>query len=178
MTAPSESVTKVEARIAGTRLRLWASEVDSLATGGCLALIAALAVGLTAALGRSMTFDRALMWLLPLWLVAEVVGTGLLGANLGKRLYGLRVVDENLRPPGLRHATVRALVLWGPSFALGAAALAAGRFTILALGAVALASAWPVVVLGTVQRHPLRRGVHDILAGTWVIDGAPDRTRR
>lgn len=56
--------------------------------------------------------DRAPGWVPMLAFFVEVtLLTGLLGVTIGKRLFGLRVIDVDGRPPGLGRAALRTALL-------------------------------------------------------------------
>jgi len=77
----------------------------------------------------------------------EVVLTGLVGQTLGKRLLKVRVVSkETGEPPGIARSLIRFLVLWS-----------VWMLTVAAL-----------LMIYTDKQH--RRGLHDLAAGTLVID--------
>lgn len=79
------------------------------------------------------------------WWCYFAVGWGLLGATLGKWLFGLRIVDHRGRAPiGLSRAFLR---------------LAAYSVSSVTVGMGHL-----LIVL-----RPDRRALHDVLAGTWVV---------
>ncbi|MCA2977295.1 MAG: RDD family protein, partial [Myxococcaceae bacterium] len=85
-------------------------------------------------------------WLL-VWTALFAVPTALTGQTLGKRLWGVRVVDAAGRPPGWLRALVRELpVKW-----VGLAANGAG---------------WWVALLGP------GRPLHDVVTGTTVVEDA------
>ena len=77
----------------------------------------------------------------------EVVLTGLVGQTLGKRLLHVRVVSQaDGRPPGIARSLIRFLVLW---------------------------SVWMLTVAALLMIYTdreRRRGLHDLAAGTAVID--------
>jgi uncharacterized RDD family membrane protein YckC len=84
------------------------------------------------------------LWI-ALWWCYFAVGWGLLGATIGKWVWGLRIVDHRGRSPiGLSRAFLR---------------LAAYSVSSVTLGMGHL-----LIVL-----RPDRRALHDILAGTWVV---------
>lgn len=85
--------------------------------------------------------------LLAVYLVYQAAGN-LAGATLGKRLFGLRVVDLEGRRPGPLRALLRALgyLLSTPLFNLG--------------------FVWSLF-------HPTSRAWHDLLAGTVVVESRP-----
>src|SRR5205823_1269198 len=79
--------------------------------------------------------------------VYEVVLTGLVGQTLGKRLLKVRVVSKDTgEPPGIARSLIRFLVLWS-----------VWMLTVAAL----------LMIYTDKQR---RRGLHDLAAGTLVID--------
>lgn len=82
----------------------------------------------------------------------EVVPVVLRGATLGKAMVGLRVVSlDSWSHPGVLAAVLRAFVLYAP----------------LALPGVGAALALVVIVPALVW--PTRRGLHDLAAGTAVV---------
>ena len=91
------------------------------------------------------------LWI-ALWWCYFAVGWGLVGATIGKRIFGIRIVDHQGRSPiGLSRAFLR---------------LAAYSVSSVTLGMGHL-----LVVL-----RPDRRALHDILAGTWVVRRDPKTT--
>lgn len=96
---------------------------------------------------------RARFVLLTVVVLYEVLGSVLMQGTLGKRVLGLRVVDaQDLGRIGLLTSAVRSAVLLGP--------LAVP----LVGGPIALAVALSSTVL------PDHRGLHDLAAGTVVIE--------
>lgn len=92
---------------------------------------------------------------LAVWFVGSLM-TGLAGATPGKSLFGLKVVGmESGRPVGLAKALLRQAVL--------------GVATLPTLGIGTSTLAWVASVDGTGHR----RGWHDTLAGTVVVDVRP-----
>jgi uncharacterized RDD family membrane protein YckC len=88
----------------------------------------------------------------------ELLPTAYWGRTPGKAMLGLRCVDVDTgRPPGFLRSLLRGLVLH-------------------AWVAIPLAG-WllPVAVVITTLLAPRGRGVHDRLAGTAVVDAAPER---
>ena len=84
------------------------------------------------------------LWI-AIWWCYFAVGWGLLGATIGKWLFGLRIVDHRGRAPiGLSRAFLR---------------LAAYSVSSVTLGMGHL-----LIIL-----RPDRRALHDVLAGTWVV---------
>jgi len=74
---------------------------------------------------------------------------------------------------------VRTAVFWGPELLLITAALLVRSVSsLLAVVVLAVSALWPYVLLWTIQNHPLRRGLHDVIAGTWVIDRAAEAAER
>ena len=102
------------------------------------------------------------------------------GRTLGKRLLGLRVV----RPDGtlmsldrslVRYAMMGLLVYQGAVAQAVAAVLPFAGLKVLETIAGAIAIVLALGCVFVVPFHPLKRGLHDILAGTIVIRGAmPD----
>jgi uncharacterized RDD family membrane protein YckC len=84
------------------------------------------------------------LWI-ALWWCYFTVGWGLLGATIGKWIFGLRIVDHRGRSPiGLSRAFLRLAAYSVSSVTLGMGHL------LIAL-------------------RPDRRALHDVLAGTWVV---------
>ena len=84
------------------------------------------------------------LWI-ALWWCYFAVGWGLLGATIGKWIFGLRIVDHRGRSPiGLSRAFLRLAAYSVSSVTLGMGHL------LIAL-------------------RPDRRALHDVLAGTWVV---------
>jgi uncharacterized RDD family membrane protein YckC len=84
------------------------------------------------------------LWI-ALWWCYFAVGWGLLGATVGKWIFGLRIVDHRGRSPiGLSRAFLR---------------LAAYSVSSVTLGMGHL----------LIELRPDRRALHDVLAGTWVV---------
>ena len=80
------------------------------------------------------------------------------GQTVGKRMRGIRVVMRDGSPVGLGSALVREL---------GVKQLLFGFATVATFGAVQVANlSWPFI-------DEKRRTLHDMLAGTLVIDAAP-----
>jgi uncharacterized RDD family membrane protein YckC len=80
-----------------------------------------------------------------LFLAYFIVPTGIWGRTLGKWVAGIVVIDEHGRPPGVAAAIPRE-VAWKA----------------LAIGSAGLGILWAVF-------DKERRGLHDRLAGTWVV---------
>lgn len=84
------------------------------------------------------------LWI-ALWWCYFAVGWGLLGATIGKWVFGLRIVDHRGRSPiGLSRAFLRLAAYSVSSVTLGMGHLLIGL-------------------------RPDRRALHDVLAGTWVV---------
>lgn len=85
------------------------------------------------------------------------------GRTLGKKLLRLRVrlVAEK------QETGPRGGIGWWPAlkrWATPAVAIAAGGYSVIATGAV----------YGWVLTNPWRRGIHDVIGGTWVVTSGPD----
>jgi uncharacterized RDD family membrane protein YckC len=94
--------------------------------------------------------------------------TAVYGSSPGKYLLDMRVVDDHGEPPGWRAATIRALLLSGPtvlSWVPGPVGLVTAWFV----------PAWLLLLVVTIARDPEHQGLHDRLAGTWVVDGRRPR---
>lgn len=86
----------------------------------------------------------------------EVVPTAVWGRTPGKLMLGLRTVDVDTdRPPGFVRSVFRGLLIHG-------------WVALPFLGWVL-----PVVIAATVVLGPSRRGVHDLLSGTRVVELLP-----
>ena len=99
-----------------------------------------------------LSSTRTAVGLILVVVLYEVAPVALRGASLGKAMLGLRVVRlDTWGHPGVLSAALRALVLYAP--------LAIPTFGLL-LGSLVIAPAllWPT-----------RRGLHDLVAGTAVI---------
>lgn len=129
---------------------------------------------------RAATDIDAILWLLfPLYVV---LAQARFGATLGKRLFGLRVVDDQGHPAGLRRALIRNAVLWSPTLLLILAATVfvstssfPSRPSILLL-LVAVVVALASLALGGqiwwTASHE-RPSIHDRIAGTRVVRTRP-----
>jgi len=96
---------------------------------------------------------RAVLALLGVLAALEVVPVARRGASLGKVALGVRVVrTDTWGPPGALRSALRAGALFGPL-----AVPVVGPFLVVAV--VTPAVLWPT-----------RRGLHDLLAGTAVIE--------
>lgn len=104
------------------------------------------------------------------------------GWSPGMRLTGLRVVDENGRPPGWRHSALRTLVLVSPYEALLAAVFFAGASVPNASFIGFVPVLWPALILLSIASHPANLGWHDRASATHVVDvrssTLSDRLRR
>jgi uncharacterized RDD family membrane protein YckC len=140
------------------RAAAWLADGSILAVFGVVLLWLVMAVGgprppggdgLDSILDSVMGEARLLLSLFAVLLVAAFVhgtlGHGLMGATLGKRLLGLRVVSRDGRPLSLSRSAVRS-------------ALAILSFLLLGLGCL----------LALFTRSG--RGLHDFLAGTYVVE--------
>lgn len=114
-------------------------------------------------------------WLGPvLGAVYVITLTALRGQTVGKMAVGTRVVDESTAAvPSLRQSVLRWLPVGGFDMMLRLAATTGSAVWIsIALAACIV----PLVVLGPILFDPLRRGLHDRLAGTVVVN-AVDQSR-
>lgn len=113
---------------------------------------------------------------LPVWVYLVVTEAGRRAATIGKRAAGLRVV----RLAGGRASGGR--VAWRNAVKLAPwqiAHLAVSRFILdveipFAVGAYVVSIVLVVITGALAVRDPLRRGLHDILAGTRVVAVGPD----
>ncbi|UDY37733.1 RDD family protein [Dermatobacter hominis] len=164
--------------LAGTGRRAWAQVVNWFGLG-CLASVAVTPLLSDAvAVGRTVTFV--------LYLVLCIVLTGIWGKDLGQLVCRLQVVGADGLPPGLRRATRRVLVVYGPMAVLYAVEWAlylgdggsTGAVGVV-VGAVdvAVAVGWPVAILFSIAQDDDHQGWHDRVGGTWVVTTAPRRDR-
>ncbi len=160
--------------LAGTLRRAWAQVLNTILLGCLVSLALAPLVSAVPDVGRTLQFVG--------YLLVCVVLTGWFGRDLGQLLVKLQVVDEHGEPPGLRRATVRVLVAYGPvivltvmSWALYLAGVRAGdepAWTVLALLSWLAYVGWPIALLVSIAQDDEHQGWHDRVAGTWVV-GAP-----
>ena len=137
---PGASTTPVKGRSASVGLRLCAAVLDVAVVLVPVVLVGWATTPLLAALTGSAL------------LVSQVVNQALRGWTVGQGIMRLRLVDHSTREPaGLGRAAVRLLVVIGGGLAGGVGAL------------VVLVSPW-------FDRTGQRRGWHDVLTGTAVID--------
>jgi uncharacterized RDD family membrane protein YckC len=87
-------------------------------------------------------------------LVYFVLADALLGATLGKAAMRLQVTDQDGNKPSMKQAVIRECFML-----LGAIPFA---------GPLLALAAWVWIVV-TIRSSPLRRGIHDRLAGTRVV---------
>lgn len=115
---------------------------------------------------------------IPVWLYFALLESGARQATLGKRALQLAVTDESGTPIGFKKALLRtavklvpweathlAILLPTPVWEAGGAALSRPGFVLSTL----LVGSW----LATVMLTPKRQGVHDLAAGTLVLQRAP-----
>lgn len=164
-------------RLAGFWIRLLADTLDAVVLFAVGALLSLPFGGLFRRLGERGVF---------IGLAVSMVYSGVLqsrfgdGRTVGKRLLGLKVVRLDGSLMSLDRALVRyammGLLVYQAAAAYAIAALvpfASVEWLETVLGAIALVLALGCVVV--VPFHPLKRGLHDLLAGTIVIRGAmPD----
>lgn len=97
------------------------------------------------------------------------------GADPGKFVFRLRIIDQNGRWPTWSQALLRTVVLFGPYTVLG---LVAGvvwewnRQLGQLLGWAPLV--WVALVVWSIANNPERQGWHDRVARTWVIKHRPN----
>lgn len=134
-------------------------------------LVEAIALGLAIALVLRYSVGGARVFAAVTGLTSAIVLVATLGATLGMMVFRMRVVllaapDEPA--PGWRVALVRYLVAWWPQ------ALLLVLEPFVALEDLAWLSSvmqiWLVVCFGPILLDPARRGLHDRVAGTVVID--------
>ncbi len=157
--------TDGSAPLSSTLRRVAAELIGALIWGVILSLLAALTelVGAPPVLGS--VAGVVVMTLVNVTLVSGF------GADPGKFVLGLRVVDADDRWPGWDQALLRLVVLWGPYWLLGLAAGAVwDRNETLgeALGWGPLV--WTALVIWSIQHDPERQGWHDRIARTWVVE--------
>jgi uncharacterized RDD family membrane protein YckC len=131
---------------AGVRRRAAALVVDLVLVASLQAVGAGLAAGLATLAPRFYLVARAfsISWQLVVPAAYFVLGHGTGGQTVGKRLLGVRVVDERGAPIGYVHALGRCLATVLAALPLGIGLALAGL-------------------------RADRRGLHDLLAGTRVV---------
>jgi uncharacterized RDD family membrane protein YckC len=121
--------------------------------------------------------DEALIVLLvTAALIYPVVALGAQGRTLGKRLLGLHVVARDGAPLTYPRAAMRegvAKLIELAAFTTGVVLIAAGPSTVAAWVAVSFAFALPAISVGLVFAGAGRATVHDRVAGTVAVRGAP-----
>lgn len=97
------------------------------------------------------------------------------GADPGKFVLRLRIVDRHDRWPTWSQALLRAVVLFGPYWGLGLLAGVVWEWD-RSLGQVLAWAplAWVGLVVWSIATNPQRQGWHDRAAGTWVIRHRPN----
>lgn len=136
------------------RMAAWAIDGALVAAAALVATLALVPLAPAEAAGPRCALGSGILlaWLLSEAFVAVLafvyftVSHALAGATLGKRIAGIRVVAEDGRPPGPARSAVRSV--W-------------------ALLSLALAGAGLIPALAS----PSRRALHDLLAGTRVVEG-------
>ena len=91
------------------------------------------------------------------------------GSTLPKRWFGVRVIAANLKPPGIRRVCLReGIGLCLPLLFADLMWLLSGSSSLNLLAGMCC---FTVLLEGMVARfHPQRRCLHDLLAGTYIID--------
>lgn len=164
MTTSEEPGTpRADAQPAGLASRLGARIVDFLFLGVAMLLTQLLARSVA---GRGAWFVLIPIGELPLFAgpVYEVTTTALWGQTVGKWWLRIRVV--RYLGPSQRPGWGRSLVRWGVPALFSLPILVSRRdpyMVYLCLGLQA------VVVYGWILRSPERRGLHDLAAGTIVV---------
>lgn len=103
-----------------------------------------------------------------------------MGATVGKRLFGMRVIDEQGRPPGIRRGVIRYLIpgLGSILFLLAMGGLGASDpadvdsvLVTLGIGVVVIfaASLFSLYDGLSMLWHPRRQTLHDRMADTFVV---------
>jgi uncharacterized RDD family membrane protein YckC len=160
-------------QLASTGRRVVAEVVGALLWGVVLGLLAGvLSQGLGASSLAASVLGLAAMTLTNVTLVSRF------GADPGKFVLGIRVVDSKDRWPRWGQALLRTGIVLGPYWGLGLLAALTVEWD-RSLGQVL---AWaPVVWLGlivwSIQQDPQRQGWHDHVARTWVVERPARRPR-
>lgn len=175
-----EQLRTGEPRLAELMERMTARVIDAVVWLFAALVVIPLGYGIASALGMAQPATRAVPetmnplagWATTVVLVevlwaVEVPATARHGRHFAKRRLRLLVVGPNGGPPGLRSASVRWFAAWVPAFAafmlFGATISSDWSFVFLALELAAL------LVPGTMFLDAENRGLHDRLAGTWVL---------
>jgi uncharacterized RDD family membrane protein YckC len=150
-TPPTVSHRTVSHRYAGFWIRVAASVIDSfviagLAVGG--AVVFAVAGAATDASEELAVIGYYIVSLFASWLYYAAMESSERQATLGKRAVGIAVIDTDGRRLSFGRATGRAFAKW--------------------LNAVTLGIGWLVVALSR-----QKRGLHDFVAGTLVVQREP-----
>lgn len=134
-------------------------------------LAEALAFSVVAAILYRYSAGGAQIFSLAIGLLSSVVLVAVLGASVGMIVMRMRVVsvtDPDRAAPGWRVAVIRYLVAWWPETLM----VALTPFVAVEdLGWLnVIAEIWLIVCFGPILLDPARRGLHDRVAGTVVID--------
>ena len=134
-------------------------------------LAEAVAFSLVAAILFRYSAGGAQIFSLIIGLTSSVVLVAMLGATVGMIVLRMRVVlvaDPSRPAPGWRVAIVRYLVAWWPPTLM----VALTPFVAVEdLGWLnVIAEIWLIVCFGPILIDPARRGLHDRVAGTVVVD--------
>lgn len=122
-----------------------------------------------------------------MWLAYSVIGHGVWGQTVGKRIAGVKVMQMSRERLGLKRALLRDAPWW----AIGILGLVADCPKVMAgvnpahvknpgtLGQIFMwaGTAWFVLELATMLLNPKRRAVHDLIAGSLVVRVGPTVTQ-
>lgn len=143
-------------------------------------LIEAIAFGVAASILYRYSHLGARLFSVAVGLTSSVILVATLGASVGMMVLRMRVValaDPGRRALGWRLATVRYLVAWWPEALLLVLEPFYGIDRLAWLGTIS--QIWLIVCFGPILLDPARRGLHDRVAGTVVVDsGAEGLDRR
>ena len=144
-------------RPAATSTRVGASLVDALisVTVGVVIAVLLLAVGIDDAF--TVAFFITGLLVIPY----EIGFTAWIGQTIGKRATKIIVVDASNRIPSRGRATVRYVVkaLPGLNYLVGGAGVAS-----------LIVNLYPLALFASIAAHTERRGWHDRVADTWVVE--------
>jgi uncharacterized RDD family membrane protein YckC len=175
--AEAEASRVDRGRVAGFWVRVLADLLDGLVLFAVGALLAIPFRSLFLRMGERGVFVGLAVSLLYTGVLQSRFGDG---RTIGKRLLGLRVVRMDGALMSLDRSLVRYALMGGLVYRSAVAYAVTGLLPFLpvtwvdsVLGGAAVALAFGCVLV--VPFHPLKRGLHDLLAGTIVIHGAmPD----
>jgi uncharacterized RDD family membrane protein YckC len=150
-------------RPAATSTRVGASLIDALisVSFGVVVAVLLLALGINDAF--TVAFFLAGLAVIPY----EIGLTAWIGQTIGKRAAKIVVVDASSRVPSRGRATVRYVVkaLPGLTYLVGRAGAAS-----------LIVNLYPLALFASVATHAERRGWHDRVVGTWVMEEAGRRS--